>query len=198
MVAAAAFVAAGSVRAAVITTYTNLATWQTVAGSPIVLEDFTDATLQPGVTITFGTNSPAGSISGGAYHDVAVSQFNDAKNPKLNFAPSTTAFGADWDLTQFPADGVVIAVHSVGGGALFDFGGFLSGTFSGFFGIVSDTAFDQIRFDSPGTGVQSFDMDNLRFKGTGDGGGGTAPEPGTLALIALAMLGLSAARVRRR
>ena len=64
LVAATTLFAVASTRAAIITTDTNLATWQAVAGSPIVLEDFTDATLQPGLTITFGATRRAPAACG--------------------------------------------------------------------------------------------------------------------------------------
>ena len=57
LVAAAAFVAAGSVRAAVITTYSDLTSFQAAAGS-IVLEDFTDSTLVPGLSVSLATSGP--------------------------------------------------------------------------------------------------------------------------------------------
>ena len=38
------------------------------------------------------------------------------------------------------------------------------GTFSGFIGFVSDTALiTSLRLDSPGTGVENFTLDNLRY-----------------------------------
>lgn len=193
LVAVAALLAINSAGAAAITTYNSLATWQAAAGSPIVVEDFADATLVSGLTITFGTNSPPGSISGGAYHDTAVTQFNDAKNPKLGFTPGTFAVGADWDLSPGGAgDGLVLFLTFADlTTSSLTISNPLPNPFVGFFGLVSDTAVTSIRLDSPATGVEAFDIDNLRFRGVGS----TAiPLPGTLMLFLAAGLGLLGVR----
>ena len=106
-----ALVASRGVCRAALTTYLDLASWLAAAGSPIVVEDFADSTFVSGFTIAFGQNSPPGYIGGGTYNDVAVTQFNDAKNPKLQFAGGTFVFGANWDLRPGGAgDGLVLVL----------------------------------------------------------------------------------------
>lgn len=184
---------------AVLTTFNNLANWQAAAGSLIVLEDFADSTLASGLTLTFGNNIPAGSISGGVYSDVSLTQFNDAKNPKLGFGAGAFAVAADWDLTPEGAgDGLILALTFADNslGQLVISNPFPN-AFVGFFGFTSDKAVTSIRLDSPVTGVESFNMDNLRFRtATNGGSGGTVPEPTTLALLGLGLAGMTFRRCK--
>ena len=161
-----ALLASRSVSRAAVTTFLDLSSWLAAAGSPIAVEDFADSTLVPGFTITFGQNIPAGNISGGTYNDVAVTQFNDAKNPKLGFAAGTFVFGADWDLGPGGAgDGLVLVLQFTDSTtATLAIGNPLPNAFHGFFGFVSDVPVTSIRLDSPGTGVEAFALDNARFR----------------------------------
>ncbi len=163
---AAALLSPVNVTRAAVTTYTDLTSWLAAAGSPITVEDFADTTLLPGFTIAFGNNSPPGYIAGGTYNDVAVTQFNDAKNPKLQFAGGTYVFGADWDLRPGGAgDGLVLVLKFTDStSTTLVIGNPYPNAFNGFFGFVSDVPLASIRLDSPGTGVESFTMDNARFR----------------------------------
>jgi hypothetical protein len=158
--------ASSGVSRAAVTTFLDLPSWLAAAGSPIAVEDFADSTLLPGFTITFGQNIPAGYIAGGTYNDVAVTQFNDAKNPKLLFAGGTFVFGADWDLGPGGAgDGLLLVLQFTDSTTTtLSIGNPLPNAFQGFFGFVSDVPVASIRLDSPGTGVESFAMDNARFR----------------------------------
>ena len=210
LVAAAAFVAAGSVRAAAIQTYTDLVSWQAAAGTPIVLEDFQDASLAGGlgVSLAGGGLIDNGKISSSlaVFGLCIVGGTNCPATTVFSFAPGTTAFSGEWDLAPGGGgSGIQFSLLFADGTRQTIAPGITNAsttqTFNGFFGFVSDTSFTSINLGSGFNGNgELFDMDNLRFKGTGEGGGGngSVPEPGTLALIALAMLGASAARVRRR
>ena len=161
-----ALVASRGVCRAALTTYADLASWLAAAGSPIVVEDFADSTLVPGFTIAFGQNSPPGYIGGGTYNDVAATQFNDAKNPKLQFAGGTFVFGANWDLRPGGAgDGLVLVLMFTDSTTTtLSIANPLPNAFNGFFGFVSDVPVASIRLDSPGTGVEAFALDNARFR----------------------------------
>lgn len=165
-VTAAALLASSGVSRAALTTYTDLTSWLAAAGSPIAVEDFADGTLLPGFTITFGNNSPPGNIAGGTYNDVAVTQFNNANNPKLQFAGGTYVFGADWDLSPGGAgDGLLLVLTFTDStSTTLSIGNPLPNAFHGFFGFVSDVPVASFRLDSPGTGVEAFSMDNARFR----------------------------------
>ncbi len=190
---ALAFAMAEPTQAAVITTFSSQGLWAAAAGGTPVVEDFSDATLVPGLSITFGTSLP-GSISGGEYHDRAV---GGAGDPVFNFAPSVTAFGGEWDLAGPGGAGSGLLLT-----LLFDdnstqsitpptsISNVLSG---GFFGFVSDTAFKSISLSLGGQGgVETFDADNFQFVTA------SVPEPTSLALLGMTAAGFCGVRIRRR
>ncbi len=192
---------------ALITTHTSAATWAAAAGTPVSTEDFTDTTLVPGLSISFGG---AGAISGGmisgalAVFGLCVPPFgNCPPTTVFNFSPGTTAFGADWDLAPGgPGSGIFFLLSFVGGGTQTVSPGIQNpaggGTFSGFFGFVSDTAFSSVSLGSGFTGNgETFNADNVVFRVSGGGGGGAVPAPATLTLMLIGA-GAAAALMRKR
>ena len=117
---------------------------------------------------------------------------------KFSFSPGTTAFGADWDLAPGGQGfGIDFSVTLAGGATQFVSGitNPIGGTFSGFFGFVSDTSFTSINLGSGFTGNgEFFDADNVRFRIAN----GTVPEPATLALVGLGVFGIAALRKRKQ
>jgi hypothetical protein len=184
----------GSSNAASITTYSNQNVWEAAAGSPIVVEAFQDSTLVSGLTYTFGNNVPPGSFSGFDVRDVAVSQFNDLNNPHMTFGTPTLAFGADWDLSPGGVgDGVLLALTFSDSSTMSVL--LPTNILRFFYGFVSDTGVSSMILNSPGTGVEEFGMDNVRFLGSGGNGGngsngGAVPEPSSLLLLGSAVAGL--------
>lgn len=196
--AAASFAGLSSAQAAIINQFADLTAWQTAAGPSIATEDFSDATLEPGLSASLG----GGTISGGQISDgLAVFGLcitggtNCPGTTIFSFAPGTTAFGADWDLSPAgPGSGIFFSVTLAGGATQVVSPGIVNpanGTFSGFYGFVSDTVITSINLGSGFTGSgETFNADNVRFQVAqgGDGGGATVPEPGTLALLASGLL----------
>ena len=133
------------------------------------IEDFNDATLTTGLTITT-TN---GNIASGRFNDVVTPS---GATTTFTFAAPQVAFGGIFNMTpgglgsslRFFIDGVELAtqVPSVGG--------------EQFFGFSSTTAFSSVRVASGSNpGQETYNLDNLRFAA------GAVPEPATWAMLIL-------------
>jgi hypothetical protein len=64
----------------------------------------------------------------------------------------------------------------------------------GFIGFLASTAFTTIRLTSVGSGADNYFLDDMSYKMAGH----SVPEPGTVALLGVGLLGMSAALRRRR
>jgi PEP-CTERM motif len=214
MLVASTFLGVSVAHAAIITQFTNdqagFTAAATAGGKSIVTEDFSDTTLATGLTLV---SAGGGSISGGILSN-AVAVFGLCidggtgcpSTTVFDFSPGTTAFGATWDLAPAGAgSGIFFEVTLAGGGTQTITPGILNpptgGTFSGFYGFVSDTAFTEVRLGSGFTGNgETFNADNLEFAVPGQTTtttGGSVPEPGTLALLASGLVLVSARLMKR-
>jgi hypothetical protein len=119
----------------------------------------------------------------------------------FDFSPGTTAFGASFDLAPGgQGSGIFFEVTLAGGGGTQQvLPGIVNpagGTFNGFFGFVSDTAFTEVRLGSGFTGNgEQFNADNLEFAVPGQTS--TVPEPATLALLASGLLLVSVRLIKQ-
>jgi PEP-CTERM motif-containing protein len=199
-IAAASLLAPRAAAAATITIYTDLTTFSAAAGSTVT-EDFADTTLIAGLTVDGNSGGGEPGISGGIYQDKAncgicygASGFDD---PKLIFSPAVLAVGGLWDLTP-GGNGGGLTVHITFSDAT-TADTTIGGNYVGFFGITSNVAISSIGLAQVGlTGNgETFALDDLRISGQssggggGEGGGGTqVPEPSTVILTSIGLLGL--------
>ena len=184
---ALALVAFQSVSAnAAITFFSSIPAFDAAAGT-VVVEDFADTTLVPGLSFT----STVGAISGGLFNDRVV---RGGATTTFNIAGGTNAFGGLWNeqpggfgqgldftITLLNLSTVVLATQLDG--------------FSGqFFGFTSTDKFDTVLITAGNSGgvAETYNLDDLRF-------GAGVPEPTTWALMLLGFggLGLSLRRARR-
>lgn len=127
---------------------------------------------------------------------VALSFIDGSPNLKgeLLFSSSVTRVG--FDATTNPEDDTTLLAYlgnTLVGSALFDTGG--DGNDGSFLGIELLTGFDRLVLQT-GTGVNgAIAIDNLRFENAPDN---DVPEPAALSLLGVAVLGMAAARRRRR
>lgn len=155
-----------------------------------------------GTTSSSGPNSPIpASFTGqnylqwanlsGANRTAAIVSVN------INLNAATTAFGFDWfntdatDQYTFTVDGVSYSAPP--------FTVAPNGTTSGFFGLVSDTAFTRATITNNFFGgyISDEGLDNLTTNGVGSQNPGAVPEPATWAMMILGF-GLLGCAMRRR
>ena len=187
----------GSVASATLVVYTDRATWEGVVGG-FVTEDFNGVT--PG-SLSLGVNN-VGLISIELFDQVAENRidsgsgFNNINgtnfwngnmdafgNPSsaMILQDSIIAFGADW--TDTTTGGLLTA--TIGGETLL-FSDYLSGAGGGFLGVVADSPFSSIAFDTEHGGAEQFGMDDFSFS--------AVPEPATLMLLGLGLAGIGYSR----
>ena len=178
--------AAGSHADAATILYSADATALSAAISPLEVEDFSDATLLPDITLT----ALAKTIVGG--HLESAVQSN--KTLAIGFADPIFGFGVDYDLSRGGVtSGLNVSVGFVDGTTQ-TLNAITMAKAAGFYGFTSDLGVRSVTFSSgPG---ESFDLDNLRFGSALAIAG--VPEPASWALMILGFGGAGMAIRRRR
>lgn len=184
-------------------------------GGPVALEDFEDSTLGFGITASGGSVIPPyptsgvidsvdgdnGPIDGSGLsgHSWFVSSGNTGI--KFTFAGPTypTAAGMVW--TDGVANGsVTFRAYGPGGTLLGTWGSFIlgDGSYAGgtaedrFFGVLNQGGISAIELiEAPGGSNAGMEVDHVQF-------GVAVPEPGTLALLGIGLVGIARAARRRR
>jgi hypothetical protein len=179
-----------------VTTYTSLANFQAAAGTTVT-EDFTDSTLQTGLSITFGQGA---SISGGVFNAIGSCIVCESMFPssQLNFSPATSAFGGLFDLTPGGNGGGLDLFITFSNATTTD--AFIGANFNGFFGVVSNgTAISSIKIKGVGlTGSgESYSLDNAIFA-SANGGPTAVPEPASVLLFGTLLTGAFITRSLRQ
>lgn len=205
LVAAIAFWGGASqVQSATLTVYTDRSAWEAAVGGSFSLQNFNTFTTPSSyesspVSLGGFSVSVAGETFGSVWHNVGPSSSGNDVNgsPQINAATGSTggttlafdsaisAFGADWNgisdnrVTSINVNGVDVAIPALLGG---------------FWGFVSDTPFASTLLSLTSGPADGFGIDNVVYAGQST----AVPEPGTLAIMALGLVGLGVTRRRRR
>jgi PEP-CTERM motif len=204
---------------ATVTVYTDLASWEAATGTAGTVEDFSSATtgdISSGGAfgpVSFNGFSISGTGNGdhlGVYTNTGTTPDTPVPAPfagqnylgwfngdgqvgpttTLTFAQPTSAFAFDWFNTD-NTDEYQIALSSGDTFVAPPFSEAGGSAATGFFGIVSDTPLTSATISTftDGGFVSDEGIDNVRT---------VVPEPATLSILGLGMLGLGAIRRRRR
>ena len=159
----------GAASAATIV-YNSGPAFDSAAGSTLV-EDFDDATLLPGVTVTTTT----GSVSGGLFQDRLV----PGASTTFNFTSAQSAFGGIFDLSPGGAGlGLSFTLGFLGGGTEIVSQQLANSCTGCFFGFSSTNPFTSVTLNSGTQGgvAETFNLNNLQIAAA-------VPEPATWALM---------------
>jgi len=189
-VLAVSTVATASPVVAVYTGPGSLAAWTAAqGGATIVVEDFNDTTLLPGLSIVGSAVSIDGT-SPNKMWDRIVSQTTTFNLPSAGFS-----FGGDWDLAGPGGQGFGLKMTLVNGGSYTIPTEIPASIGGGFWGVVSDTAFSKVEItkgtqNPPNAWAETYTLEDLRFQ--------QAPEPASLLLCAFGAAFLATRRRRRK
>jgi hypothetical protein len=168
--------------------YTDLGTWQTaVAGSTVWLEDFTDSTLNTGLTFTSGTG---GSVSGGVWNDV----IDEPATTQIDFSSAMWAAGGLWNLFEPGGPGSQILVVTENGlQGIGEIPNTLAGSFWGFTSTIPFTSIVLLESNYPGGIKETYTLDDFRYAEKS-----AVPVPAAFLLLGSGLLGLVGIRRRQK
>lgn len=196
---ALALVLAAKPASAQYTFYSDFASWSAAVHNTFLTEDFSDTTLNPG--LSYSTIN--GSISGGTYNDSLMG----FRNTTFKFTPSVYAVGGNFNLTPGGASaGIKFQLHTENGIVMVT-QQIPNTANGGFYGIVSNYEISQLTIkagNQVGNGPgEAYFLDNLRYASPGLKLVDTAaavPEPGEYATagIFVGFVAFGMIRARRR
>ncbi|MFH1371694.1 MAG: hypothetical protein ABII09_10485 [Planctomycetota bacterium] len=174
-----------------INTFAGRSVWEDAVNHNFEEEFFTDATLNPGISVV--TNNGYVDVSGaegygaGVWWDRVIPA-SDPAGPATTtwtFADPIVGYGGNWNLAGPGGPGTNIQLYLDG----MPVGSEIMNTYAGeFFGVVSTLAFNQVVVtagSNPGGWCETYTLDNMVY----------TPEPCTLSLLAFG--GLALLRKRR-
>ena len=196
--------------AGTITTFSNLAAFNTAVGGGLVVEDFTttsqipivggvlntstNAAILPGVSYStpVGTSFFFNIDTGGGYVGGFLDGLFNNANLTVTFDGNQSAFG--FDMNRLAGTSFDITVNFVSGPAFFQ-NIAIPSTSLNFFGFQSNTTdIQSLVINGIGNATVDFALDNFRYDSTAVA---SVPEPATLAIFGIGLAGLGFMRRRR-
>jgi len=137
--------------------------WESALTGGFVTEDFNDAVLNPGVSYI---SSESGNINTkfGYYHDVLMSQSQNAPMTVWSFTPAITAFGGTWTLGGPGGSGNYLMVY-INDLKDENYVGVISNDYNGdFWGFISDKPVTSVWLVGGfGSNQQSYKLDDMVY-----------------------------------
>jgi hypothetical protein len=157
------------------------------AGNPLDFGPFT-ATLIDGIGFTQISGNSLVTTEGNSVMDFVTL---GSTAVEFSFDNAINAFGIDITSIDFPT--TTVSFLDDNGTVLNDFA--IDGQFAGatFFGVINDQSFSKARFNF--TGNEFLNLDYLQY---GSNPENTVPEPGTLSLLGLGLVGAAVTLLRKR